>query len=63
MDNTPDLPFINIHNPFTNEKSSVFMDKHNCMSSSTKDYFIKHISHMTKGMVLIVSAYCLLINE
>ena len=26
---TPDLPFLNIHNPFTNRRISVYLDKHN----------------------------------
>jgi len=41
---TPYLPFLNIHNPFTNERISliisVYLDKHNRMSLNTKDYFV-----------------------
>jgi len=56
MDSTPDLPFLNIHNPFTNEKISVYLDKHNCMFLNTKDYFVKQISHLSKGVVVVASA-------
>jgi len=41
MDITPDLPFLNIHNQFTNERIIVDLDKHNRMSLNTNDYFIK----------------------
>jgi len=53
--NTPDLPFLHIHNPFTNEKISVYLDKHSRMSLDTKDYFVKQISHLCKGVVIVVS--------
>jgi len=56
MDITPDLPFLNIHNPFTNEKITVYVDKHNCMFLNTKDYFVKQISHLSKGVVVVASA-------
>jgi len=31
-----------MHNPFTNERINVYLDKHNRMSLNTKDYFVKH---------------------
>jgi len=56
MDITRDLSFLNIHNLFTNERISAYLDKHNCMFLNTKDYFIKQISHLSKGMVIVASA-------
>jgi len=56
MNITPDLPYLNIYNPFTNERISVYLDKHSRMSSDTKDYFVKQISHLSKGVVLVTSA-------
>jgi len=56
MDITPDLPFLNIHNPFTDKKISVYLDKHNRISVNTKDYFVKQISHLSKGVVIVASA-------
>jgi len=56
MNITPDFPFLNIHNPFTNEIISVYLDKHSRMSLDTKDYFIKQISQLSKGMVIVASA-------
>ena len=38
MNITPDLPFLNIHNPFTNERISVYLDKHSRMCLDTKEY-------------------------
>jgi len=56
MNITPDFPFLNIHNPFTNERISVYLDKHSRMSLVTKDYFVKQISQLSKGMVIVASA-------
>jgi len=56
MDITPDLPFLNIHNPFTNERISVYLDKHNRMSLNKKDYFVEQTSHLSKGVVTVASA-------
>ena len=56
MDITPDLPLLNIHNLFTNESISVYLDKHNRMSLDTKEYFVKLISHLSKGLVILASA-------
>ena len=53
MDITPDLLYLNMHNPFTNERISVYLDKHSRMSLDTKNYFVKQISHMSKGMVIV----------
>ena len=53
MDITPGLPFLNIHNPFTNEKITVYLDKHNGMFVHTKDFFVKQISHLSEGMVIV----------
>jgi len=55
MDSTLDLPFLNIHNPFTNEIISVYLDKHNRMFLNTKDNFVKQTSH-SKGAVIVSSA-------
>jgi len=56
MDITPDLPFLHIHNPFTNERISVYLDKHSRMSLGTKVFFVKQISHLSKGVVIVASA-------
>ena len=56
MNITLDLPFLNIHNPFTNERISIYLDKHSRMSSDTKDYFGKQISHLSKGVVIAALA-------
>jgi len=53
MNITPDLPFLNIHNPFTNESISVYLDKHSCMSLDTKNFFVKQVSHLSKGVVIV----------
>jgi len=55
MNITPDLPILNIHNPFTNERISVYLDKHSRMSLNTNDYF-KQIGHLSKGVVIVASA-------
>jgi len=55
MDITPDLPFLNIYNPLTNKKISVYLDKHSHMSLNTKDYFVKQISHFSKGVGIVAS--------
>jgi len=49
-----DLSFLNIHNPFTNKRISVYMylDKHSRMSLDTKDYIVKQISHYFKDVVI-----------
>jgi len=51
-----DLPFLNIHNLFTNERISVYLDKHSRMSLDTTYYFVKQISHLSKGVVIVASA-------
>ena len=56
MDITPDLPFLNIHNPFANERINVYLNKHNRMSLNTKEYFVKQISHLSKGLVIVAPA-------
>jgi len=56
MNITPDLPFLNIQNSFTNERISVYFDKHRPMSLDTKDYFVKQIVHLSKGVVIVASA-------
>jgi len=58
MNITPDLTFLHINKPFTNEGISVYLDKHSRMSLDTKDYFVKHISHLSKGVVIVASAWC-----
>ena len=47
---TPDHPFLNILNMFTNEIISAYLDKHGRLSLDTKDYFVKQVSHMCKGV-------------
>jgi len=49
MNFTPDLPVLNtfIHNSFTNEQISVYLDKHSRMSLDTHDYFVKQTSHLS----------------
>jgi len=56
MNITLDLPFPNIYNLFTNERISVYLDKHSRMSLDTKDYIVKQISHLSKGVVIVASA-------
>jgi len=56
MNITLDLPFLNFHNPFTNERISVYLDKHIRMSLDTRDYFVKQINHFSKGLVIVASA-------
>ena len=52
IDNTPDLPFLNIQNPFTmNESLSVHLDKHNHIALDTQDYFVKQVSPLTKEVL------------
>jgi len=55
MDITLDLPFLNIHNRFTNERISVYLDTHSLMSLGPKCYFVEQISHLSKGAVLVAS--------
>jgi len=56
MDIPPDLPFLNIHHPFTKERINVYLDKHSRMSLDTKDDFVKQISHLSKGVVIVAAA-------
>jgi len=59
MNITPDLPLLNFHNPFTIESISVFLDKHSRMYLDTKpskDYFVKEINNLSKGVVKEASA-------
>ena len=55
MNITPDLPVLNIYNLFTNERISIYLDKHICMSLDTKDYFVKQINHLSKGVEIVAS--------
>jgi len=34
----------------------ILKNKHNRMSLNTKDYFVKQIIHLSKGVVIVVSA-------
>ena len=56
MNITPDFPFLNVHNPYTNKRIRVYSDKHSRMSLDTKDYFVKQISHLSKGVIKVASA-------
>ena len=58
MNIIPDLPFQNVHNPFTNGKISVPLDKHSRMSFDIKDYFDKQCSHLSKGVLIVALALC-----
>jgi len=55
MNITPDHQFLDIHNPYTNDRISIYMDKYSRMSLHTKDYFVKQISQLSKGGVLVAS--------
>jgi len=48
--NTPDLPFLNIHNPFTNE--NLYLDKH------SRKFWTQRITLLNKlgGVVIVASA-------
>jgi len=56
MNIMPDLPFLNIHNLFTNERISIYLDKHCYMSLDAQVYFVKQISLLSKGVVIVASA-------
>ena len=59
MNITLNLPFLNIHDPFTNERISVYLDKHSGMFLETFDYFVKQKRHLSKGVgVSSLSANC-----
>ena len=58
MNITLNLPFLNIYSLFTNERISVYLDKHSLMSLDTKDYVVKQISHLSKGVVIVASVKC-----
>jgi len=56
MNITLDLPFLNIHDPFSIKRISVYIDTHSRMSLDTEDYFVKQISHLSKGVVKVATA-------
>ena len=56
MDITPNLPYLNIYNHITNESISVYLDKHSRISLDIKNYLVKQISHLSKGVVIVASA-------
>jgi len=56
MNITPDLPFLNFHNPFANERMSIYLWTNIVMSLDTNDYFVKQTSHLSKGVVIVASA-------
>ena len=58
MNITPDIPFLNINDPFTNDRISVYLDKHSRMSFDTQAYFVKRISHMSKDVAIVATAQC-----
>ena len=35
---------------------SVYLDKHNRMSLDTKDYSVKQISHLSKGVIIVATS-------
>ena len=51
-----DLPFLNIYNPFTDKRISIYLDKQSHMSLDTKDNFVKQISHLFTSVVIVASA-------
>lgn len=51
MNITLDLSFLKNYKPFTNKMISLYLDKHSRMSMDAKEYFIKQISHLSKGVV------------
>jgi len=53
---TPDLLFRNMHNLFTSERICVYLDKHSRMSLYTRDYFVKQISYLSKGVAIVALA-------
>ena len=56
MNITLDLQFLNIHNPFTNKRIGVYLDKHNRMNTKKHWYLVKQISHLSKGVVIVAYA-------
>jgi len=53
---TTDPPCLNIQNPFTNGRISVYLDKHSRMSLDTQEYIVKQINHLSKSLVIHVPA-------
>jgi len=54
MNITPDLLFLNIHNPFTNERIIVYLVKLiACVWTQMITFLNKHLS---KGVVIVASA-------
>ena len=45
-------PILNIYYPFTNERISVYLDKHNYMSFDEKEYIVKQISRLSKDVCI-----------
>ena len=62
MDITPDLPSLNIYNLFNNERIRIYLCKHNRMSLNTMDYFVKQISHLSKGVVIVADVNCCILT-
>ena len=52
MNTTPDLPFLNIHDLFTNERFSVYLDKHSPWTQRIT-LNVKQISHLSKSVVIV----------
>jgi len=50
--NMMDLTILNIYNSVTIERISVYLDKHSRLSLDSNDYFVKQISHLSKGVVI-----------
>ena len=58
MNITLNLPFLNIHNLFTNERISVYLDKHTRTSLDIKNYAVKQNSHLSKSAVIVAIVWC-----
>jgi len=53
--NIMDLPFLNIYNSFTipsKRLAYIYLDKNSRLSLDSKDYFVKQIIHLSKGVVI-----------
>jgi len=57
IDIKPELPFLNSHTAFTNERISVYLDKQQHVFGH-KNYFVEQISNLSKGVVVVASALC-----
>jgi len=59
----PISKYVKMYDPFTNERIGVYLDKHSRMSLEITDYFVKQISHLSKGVVIVASVHCQLLQS